>query len=81
MPAPKDALSENIAQIGALLTASGHGEWKTRIDDAIAGGATGTEILMALRWTLRQMLKQRGLRPEVKPLAKEAIAEISKRLL
>ena len=32
-------------------------DWKTRIDDAIAAGSTGTEILMAVRWNLAELLK------------------------
>ena len=32
-------------------------DWKTRIDDAIAAGCTGTEILMAVRWNLVELLK------------------------
>ncbi|OAM87497.1 hypothetical protein OH491_21060 [Termitidicoccus mucosus] len=31
--------------------------WKSRIDDAIASGATGTEILMALRWEMNELIK------------------------
>ena len=31
--------------------------WKKRIDEAIEGGATGTEILMALRWNMTELLK------------------------
>jgi hypothetical protein len=37
------------------LAAHGLDGWKLRIDDAIAAGSTGTEILMALRWVFRQL--------------------------
>lgn len=31
-------------------------DWKIRIDEAIASGATGTEILMSLRWEMQELL-------------------------
>lgn len=31
--------------------------WNTRIDEAIEGGATGTEILMTLRWIMAELLR------------------------
>jgi hypothetical protein len=31
--------------------------WKLRIDDAIESGSAGTEILMAVRWNLMELLK------------------------
>lgn len=40
-----DALNDDLA------------DWKTRIDDAITTASTGTEILMALRWNLAELLK------------------------
>jgi|GEM_PF-5922258 len=47
----RDELGEDLA------------EWKARIDDAIAGGSTGTEILMAVRWNLAEMLKAKHRLP------------------
>ena len=43
--------------LAAKLTARGRGDWSQRLTDAMAAGATGTEIVMALRWTLAQMLE------------------------
>ena len=37
-------------------------DWKKRLDDAIAGGSTGTEILFSLRGNLVNMLKPHNSR-------------------
>lgn len=37
------------------LDAAGHQNWSREIDDAIAGGSTGTEILMRLRSVLTRL--------------------------
>ena len=55
---------------------AGYPEWDRRIDDAIAAGATSTEILMALRWTLSELLAHEAaldepLRERVSWLAEE----------
>jgi hypothetical protein len=40
---------------------------RERIDDAIASGSTGTEILMALRWILSELQQANpGLSPALK---------------
>lgn len=44
--------------LGVEIWDAGHPEWSRRIDDAVAGGATSTEILMALRWTFGELLRQ-----------------------
>ncbi|HEU0213517.1 MAG TPA: hypothetical protein VFR13_05480 [Jiangellaceae bacterium] len=41
----------------AKLTWHGLGSWSQRLTDEMAAGATGTEIVMGLRWTLAQMLE------------------------
>ena len=56
-----------------------HYEWGVRIDDAITGGSTGTEILMMLRWTLAELLKSRIPVPAVQAQRIKAfIAEANK---
>jgi hypothetical protein len=42
--------------LGVELWDAGHPEWSRRIDDIVAGGATGTEILMGLRGLLGELL-------------------------
>ena len=32
-------------------------DWRTRISDAIDTGSTGSEVLMAVRWNLAELLK------------------------
>jgi hypothetical protein len=41
-------------QISSNLLDENQEDWAQRIEDAIAHGSTGTEILMHLRWTLQQ---------------------------
>lgn len=41
------------------LSDEGHPGVSARLNDAIIGGATGTEILMATRWELRKFKKSR----------------------
>ena len=48
--------------LAAKLTERGYGGWSEQLTGAIAAGATGTEIVMGLRWVLAQMLeKEDGL--------------------
>jgi hypothetical protein len=40
---------------GERVSRGGAGDWGGRLEDAIAAGATSTEILFALRWHLRAL--------------------------
>lgn len=44
--------------LAAALSDAGLASWADRIEDIISGGATATEILMGLRWTLGELLAQ-----------------------
>jgi hypothetical protein len=62
--------------LGVEVWDAGHPDWSKRIDDVVAGGATATEILMGLRWTLGELLDQvpdleAGLRGRVESLRGE----------
>ena len=48
----------------AKLTERGLGPWSQRLTDEMAAGATGTEIVMGLRWTLAQMLETEPALPD-----------------
>jgi hypothetical protein len=37
------------------LRRTGYPNWADQLTDVIVGGATGTEIMMGLRWTLDQL--------------------------
>lgn len=41
--------------VAARLQAMGQLEWSNRVSGAIDSGATGTEILMGLRWQLLEL--------------------------
>jgi hypothetical protein len=43
--------------LSAKLTEQGYGTWSEQLTDKIAAGATGTEIVMGLRWVLAQLLQ------------------------
>jgi hypothetical protein len=45
----RDALGDDLA------------DWKQGIDDAIAAGSTGTEILMALRWNFDELQRTKAV--------------------
>jgi len=53
-------------ELASHLTAEGFGGWASRLEKAITGSFTATEILMALRWQAQQ-LQAAGL-----PLTAEA---------
>ena len=46
-------------EIADDLVSEGFDDWAHRIRDAIRGGSTGTEILMAIRWTFGELKTQR----------------------
>jgi len=42
-------------ELAGRLAAEGFADWATRFEEAITGGFTATEILMALRWQAQQL--------------------------
>lgn len=57
----------------------GEFDWSTRIEDATAGGATGTEALMRLRFALRQLLESdAAIDLIVKDKSEEVMREITR---
>ncbi len=46
---------EEAHQLARRLADEGLEDWARRIEEAIAGGFTATEILMALRWQSQQL--------------------------
>ncbi len=48
---------KDARRIAQELTVRGISVWADRIEDAIASGSTGTEILMALQWNLQELQK------------------------
>ena len=79
-PMSKDLYAEASALAGNLADA-GHSEWERRIHNAIAGGATATEILMALRWTLSEMLlRDEGIRDSLRDNASRLRNELDQAL-
>ncbi|MCP4546600.1 MAG: hypothetical protein GY835_09070 [bacterium] len=53
---------EEAHQLSRLLADEGLEDWARRIEEAIAGGFTASEILMALRWQSQQL---QGARPSL----------------
>jgi len=49
--------------LAAKLAERGYGSWSRRLTEVIAAGATGTEIVMGLRWTLAQLLETEAALP------------------
>jgi hypothetical protein len=62
-------------EIRDALIGDDQSDWRTRISGAIDTGSTGTEILMAVRWNLAELLKSK---PE---LPAEVVARIKDYIL
>ncbi len=71
---------EVARRIAASLQSEGFSEASQSLLDAMACGSTGTEIVMALRWNLEQLLKADGLRDDTRILMKELRDELNKQL-
>jgi hypothetical protein len=64
-------------QFAAQLRKEGKDLWATRIEDAIAAGATATEILMALRWNILQFISSgETCSQETRQLVDELLREL-----
>lgn len=57
-------LYEQIDEIAQGLHEAGREDWAEPITDDVEGGATGTEILMAVRWHLQQLRNEPGTLPD-----------------
>lgn len=57
---------DEARRIAQTLRSKGLTDWSSKIDDAIAGGATATEILMGLRWLMRELLQQGELSEDLR---------------
>ncbi len=64
--------------IATSLFEQGQSYWGDKIEDAIAGGATGTEILMRLRFTLRELLEADVVASDDKARAKSLIRQLGR---
>ncbi|OGT95231.1 MAG: hypothetical protein A2298_02060 [Gammaproteobacteria bacterium RIFOXYB2_FULL_38_6] len=60
------------------LQNEGFANWAQKLDDAIAGGATGTEIFMALRFNLNKLkAEQKGISKETLELIRDLIFHLN----
>ena len=67
--------------IARRLAEAGHPDWKERLEDAMAAGATGTEICMALRWNLRNLLRSKiKIDTETRAQVNELISKLNSAL-
>lgn len=63
------------------LTSGGHGKVATRVIDMVAAGATGTEILMGVRYVLSQFAQEQpSLSPELRVEMDDVLARINQAL-
>lgn len=66
-----------IIEIEQRLAALGLDAWKRRLEDAVQGGATSGEILMAVRWHLKELRKEQPTLPaDLRSLIDRAIHSI-----
>jgi hypothetical protein len=47
------------ARLGSDLREAGYKLWADKIDAVIEGGSTSSEILMGLRWTMDQLIRDK----------------------
>jgi hypothetical protein len=67
--------------LGVDLWEAGYGCWSEKIDAIIDGGATSSEILMGLRWTLSELgVKENSLPPDLRQRAESLRKEIDRAL-
>ncbi len=64
--------------IASCLFEQGESYWSGKIEDAIAGGATATEILMRLRFTLRDLLEADVVASDDKARARSLIRQLGR---
>lgn len=70
---------EDLSRLSVSLDAEGRGEEATQLREAVAAGATGTEILMSVRWLLGRIARDsrpmsESTRRNVAELARQATA-------
>lgn len=67
-----------VKSLAAELGAKGFPEWQQRLSEAVDAASTGTELVMASRWHLKEMLQQeRGLPFDLKTKAHFLIEAIN----
>jgi len=70
-------LHGDAAALARSVRDEGFPDWGRALEDAVAGGCTGTEILMALRWTTKKLLRARlPLSAPVRAQARGLVAAI-----
>jgi hypothetical protein len=62
--------------IAVSLFERGEFDWSSKIEDAIAGGATGTEILMRMRSTMRELVESGAATTEEEGRIRTLIGEL-----
>lgn len=55
---------QEAKEIAGLLKRNGERKWADKIIESIEAGATGTEILMGVRWNIQECLKTRRTKME-----------------
>ena len=73
MPHMKRDYYQEARSIAADLSAQGLTNHAATIHDAVEAGSTGTEILMALRYALRQVQKEVAVLP---PMTEDSMARL-----
>ena len=51
-----------------------------RLEEAVSAGSTGTEILMAVRWNLSQIMKEPDLPDNIRARIKELLVDLKRTL-
>jgi hypothetical protein len=72
----------DVDLIKQRLVDEGQPAWAEKLDDVIAAGATGTEIVMGIRWVLSNLLTDRDVQvsKETRRLAAHVIRRLNETL-
>jgi hypothetical protein len=69
-----------LRDLESALDTAGLGPWAERVREAVASGATGTEILMAVRAILRELSAQATLPATIRQSVSVILKETSRAL-
>lgn len=74
-------LYAEVEQLVRDLSAQGHTRWSEELHDVLRGGATGSEIVMGIRWVLTRMSDSGEVgEPETAARARELAAQATRAL-
>jgi len=72
------AVYAEAERLAGALTAAGNDDWAGRLTEAIAAGSTSGEILMALRYQLEALERDRSIGADLRSEAKRVRRQVAR---